>query len=187
MIEETFGTGFACAPALRQLYSYYRRTGSLLPEKDRQRPNEDFLKMRRKINIRDIFWYRKAVLVNGRVREAFPIFQRRTTTDTEGLADTERLALQGHLPKGAPPVTQKSVVDWWEGKIKRVFRGSSSSQSSEKPHICAKCQKLDDSGYSSRALFQPDSSTIADNEMDSHGRADSTSSPPQTNLAHVAS
>ena len=124
MIEDNFGIIFACAPAMRQLYVYRHRTGTFLSRKDRQRPNEDFRRMRRKINIRDIFWYRQAVLKEGRVSDAHPIFKHQANSDIECLAAPER------LPSDAPPVTQMSVMDWWEDKIKRVFHRTSASQSS---------------------------------------------------------
>ena len=122
------GVVFACAPAMRQLYGYYHRTGTLLPGKERQRPNEDFQRMRRKINIRDIFWYRHAILKDGRVRDAHPIFQRHASSDTESPAAPQR------LPSDTPQEAQKSVTDWWEETIKKVFSRSSHDDSvSNKP------------------------------------------------------
>ncbi|KAL9094317.1 MAG: hypothetical protein Q9165_003458 [Trypethelium subeluteriae] len=159
MIEETFGTGFACAPAIRQLYGYYRRTGTILPGKDRQSPNEDFLKMRRKVNIRDIFWYRQAILKDGRIRDAYPIFQRKTGSDIERLAVPER------LPSDAPPVTEKSVLDWWEGGIKKVFCGSSASRSSNECTARHKGSGLSRRLFKSQGLPNPETD-VADSGQD---------------------
>ena len=55
MCEVKFGIIFACTPALRQFLAYRKKTKSFLLTKHRQYPNEDFEKMRYRINIRDIF------------------------------------------------------------------------------------------------------------------------------------
>ena len=141
MIEDNFGVIFACTPAIRQLYVYRHRTGTFLPRRDRQKPNEDFRKMRRKINFRDIFWYRQAVLIGGRVRDAHPIFEHQADSDIECLAVSER------LPSDAPPITQKSVMDWWEDRFKKFFYRSSISQVSNES--TTKCESSD----SSRRFF----------------------------------
>ena len=73
-MEERFGNIFACAPAIRQFFAYYHRVGTILPTEDRQKPDEDFVKLRRRINFRDIFWFRNADMVNGRVLEAKVFF-----------------------------------------------------------------------------------------------------------------
>jgi hypothetical protein len=78
MIEEKFGNIFACAPAIRQFWAYRKRVGTTLPTNKRQNPDEDFVKMRRRVNLRDIFWYRSADLSSDgtRVFDAKPAFKR---------------------------------------------------------------------------------------------------------------
>ena len=95
----------ACGPALRQFVAYCRRTRSFLPNGARQAPNEDFAKTRRRIAIRDIFWYRAPELIHGRVLEARSIF------DPQVKRDVERTA-------------EKSVPGEWRRKLKRAFTGS---------------------------------------------------------------
>ena len=86
--------------------------------------------MRRRINIRDIIWYRDAVEKNGRVYDASPIFRR--------LSDPIVSAVN---PKEAPPgslnaPTQKSVMDWWEERIGRFFgMGMSRSRLASDPSV----------------------------------------------------
>lgn len=124
MIEDNFGVAFACAPSLRQLYTYYRRTGTLLPGEDRQRPNEDFQRWRRKVNIRDIFWYRQAVLENNKVRDAHPIFRHAARSDSESSHAPIRIP----EAEAGPLEAQKSVMDWWEDKVKRIFARRSATR-----------------------------------------------------------
>ena len=177
MIEDNFGVIFACAPAIRQLYAYHRRTGTILPGKDRQRPNEDFKKMRRKINFRDIFWYRQAVLTEGRVRDAHPIFQHQANSDTECLAAPEyppndvppECLLSDippeSLPDAPPPVTQKSVMDWWEDRIKKFFCGGlSASQSSDDRGAKPQRQNLCTRFFTSQQASNLETSVIASDQ-----------------------
>ena len=44
---------------MRQFFTYRRRMKTFLPTKSRNRPNDDFVAMRKRIKLRDIFWYRK--------------------------------------------------------------------------------------------------------------------------------
>lgn len=59
MVEEKAGLIFACCPSLRQLVVHILRTHTILPRKRKQGPGEDFVKMRTKVKLRDIFWYRR--------------------------------------------------------------------------------------------------------------------------------
>lgn len=60
MIEEKCGIIFASMPAIRQFVAYYRRVGTFLPSSQRQTPGGDFVKMRARITLRDIIWYRRS-------------------------------------------------------------------------------------------------------------------------------
>ncbi|KAI9711269.1 MAG: hypothetical protein M1820_002256 [Bogoriella megaspora] len=81
----------ACGPAIRQFVAYCMRTGTPLPSTDRQRPGEDFVKMRRRITIRDILWFRSPDPVSGRVLDAAPIRHMKTPGDVESTAQKSLL------------------------------------------------------------------------------------------------
>ena len=101
--ETSLGIIIACGPALRQFWAYKKRAQTILPTKHRQYPNEDFEKMRYRINLRDIFWYRKAMIIGDRVFDAAPIFRSSSP------------------PPDAPSSRVKtSILDIWEEKIKKV-------------------------------------------------------------------
>ena len=110
MFEVKLGIIFACGPALRQFWAYRKRTKSSLPTKSRQYPNEDFEKMRYRINLRDIFWYRKAPMVGDRVFEAARIFQSNSPPPDALSKD----------PQSSSKVSN-SVLDMWENRIKNVI------------------------------------------------------------------
>ena len=58
-MEEKLGIFFASCPMIRQLLAYIQRHRTLRPTRDRIPPNADFLAMRKRIELRDIFWYRQ--------------------------------------------------------------------------------------------------------------------------------
>ncbi|KAI9703027.1 MAG: hypothetical protein M1820_006018 [Bogoriella megaspora] len=92
-MEERFGNIFACAPAIRQFIAYRQRVGTVWPTASRQKPNEDFVKSRRQITLRDIFWYRHADFVNNQIFEAKPIVQKAIEPPpTDDIADLEKMA-----------------------------------------------------------------------------------------------
>ena len=98
----------ACGPAIRQFVAYVKRTGTALPSIDRQRPQEDFSKMRRRITIRDILWFRSPGLVTNRVLDAHPTVQFKTEADVESTA-------------------QKSLLNEWPRKLgDKLFRSNAS-------------------------------------------------------------
>ena len=115
MFEVKVGIIFACGPALRQFWAYRKRTKSFLPTKHRQYPNEDFEKMRYRINIRDIFWYRKAPMIGDRVFEAARMFQSKTPPP----------GTSGDDPQSSSKVSN-SVLDVWEKRIKNAVGGGHS-------------------------------------------------------------
>ncbi|KAL8854382.1 MAG: hypothetical protein Q9221_000869 [Calogaya cf. arnoldii] len=108
MFEDKLGIVFACAPALRQFWAYRTRTHTFLPSKQQQYPNEDFEKMRGRINLRDIFWYRKVRTVGDRVFDATPIFRSKSPPPSSD------------DPKSSAKINN-SILDIWENKIKRTF------------------------------------------------------------------
>jgi len=110
MFECNLGMIFACGPAIRQFWAYRSRTHTSLPTKHRQYPNEDFVKMRYRVNMRDIFWYRKAQMVGNKVFDATPIFASKSPPPD---------ASSGN-PQTSSQVSN-SVLDVWEKRIKRVF------------------------------------------------------------------
>ncbi|KAI9667146.1 MAG: hypothetical protein M1831_001323 [Alyxoria varia] len=119
--EEKFGIIIACLPALRQFGAYRVRTGTFMPDRSkRQEPNEDFVKMRRRINLRDIFWYRKAVSTGGRVMDARPIFQAKTPMGPTPPPKTEQ--------DGISRRAQVSALDSWQHRVKDLFSTSASRE-----------------------------------------------------------
>ena len=115
MFESKMGMIFACGPALRQFLAYYHRTRSTLPSKSAQQyPNEDFEKMRFRVNLRDIFWYRKANMSGSRVIDARPIFWSKSKSPPDASSSD---------PATSSKVNH-SVVDLWERRVKNLFGGS---------------------------------------------------------------
>lgn len=108
--ECNLGIIFACGPALRQFWAYRTRTHSLLPTKARQYPNEDFEKMRYRINMRDIFWYRKAQMVGNRVFDASRIFRSQSPPPDASSSS----------PHSSSQVSN-SILDVWEKKVRNIF------------------------------------------------------------------
>ena len=101
----------ACGPAIRQFIAYIQRTGTVMPSDSRQYPNEDFVKMRRRITLRDIFWYHAPNLKGGRVLDATPICTKMSNEDVEATA-------------------QRSLLGDWRRKISgRIFSGKSAGNS----------------------------------------------------------
>ena len=119
MLEAKLGLIFGCGPALRQFFSASVKNGKLVPPSRARRPNADFEKMRIRINLRDIFWYRKPRVTTHGVVDARPIFQ------------------SGHPPPGADaanpetaPKVKESVLDNWEAQAKNaVGAGAGNKQS----------------------------------------------------------
>ena len=109
--ECNLGIIFACGPALRQFWAYRSRTHTSLPTKARQYPNEDFEKMRYRINMRDIFWYRKARTIGNRVFDASPIFRSRSPPPDASSSNRQ-----------SSTQVSSSILDVWEKKIRNAFR-----------------------------------------------------------------
>ena len=107
VVEVNLGIVFACGPAIRQFWAYKTRTHTSLPSTHRQSPNEDFEKMRFRINVRDILWYRKAQMVGNRVFDATPAFRSKPPVPSASSKSTSQV--------------RNSVLDVWEKKIMRLF------------------------------------------------------------------
>ncbi|KAL9000111.1 MAG: hypothetical protein Q9169_001186 [Polycauliona sp. 2 TL-2023] len=122
LFEDKLGIIIACAPALRQFWAYRSRTRTCLPTKQRQYPNEDFEKMRYRINLRDILWYRKARIVGNRVFDAAPIFQGRSPPPEASSDD----------PQSSSKV-KNSVLDSWENKMKEAFAYGPNQKTAQRP------------------------------------------------------
>ena len=108
--EGNLGIILACGPAIRQFWAYRTRTQTSLPSKHRQNPNGDFEKMRYRINLRDIFWYRKAHTVGNRVFDASPIF-RSNSPPPDGSSSNAQTSSQ----------VRNSALDSWEKWMKKLF------------------------------------------------------------------
>ena len=115
MLEIKLDMIFACDPALRQFLTYRKRTKSFLSTKHRQHPNENFEKMRYRINIRDIFWYRKAFMIENRVIDVARIFQSKTSS-SNAFGDDSNIFFK----------VSSSILDVWENRIKNVVGGGRS-------------------------------------------------------------
>ena len=122
MFEVKLGIIVACGPALRQFWAYRKRTKSWLPTKKRQYPNEDFEKMRYRINLRDVFWYRKAPMVGDRVYEAARIFRNKSPPPD---------ASSGN-PQSSAKV-KNSVLDIWKKRIQNVMN----SYHNDEDEVCS--------------------------------------------------
>ena len=109
-MEDKVGIIIASAPALRQFFAYVQRTGTVMPSKYRQYANEDFVKMRWRINIRDIFWYRSPHPISGRILDAQPIFRQKAPEDIEATA-------------------HKSLLGEWRRKVSNAVFSSINSNS----------------------------------------------------------
>ncbi|KAI9683064.1 MAG: hypothetical protein M1820_010930, partial [Bogoriella megaspora] len=59
VVEIALGAFFASCPILRQLVAYIHRYGTILPTEGRNPPDQDFIAMRKRVTLRDIFWYRR--------------------------------------------------------------------------------------------------------------------------------
>ena len=96
------------APALRQLCTYVARQRTMAPSKTRQPPERDFIAMRKRIGLRDIFWY-KSTKSNG--------------TDPESRADDSEKRQQD--PSAISTENQqikKSPLDVWGGELKSLMK-----------------------------------------------------------------
>ena len=107
--EPNLGIILSCGPALRQFWAYKTRTKSVLPTRSRQYPNEDFEKMRFRVNLRDVIWYRKAQVVGNRVFDAMPIFRSRSPPPD----------VSGGSQQSASRV-KTSALTVWEQRFKKV-------------------------------------------------------------------
>lgn len=110
MFEGKLGIIFACGPAVRQFWAYRTRMRTCLPTEHRQYPNEDFEKMRFRINLRDIIWYRKPQVVGTQVFDASRIFRSRSPPP-----DTT----SGNPQKSSQ--VRNSALDAWEKRVQKLF------------------------------------------------------------------
>ena len=110
MFEGKLGIILACGPAVRQFWAYKTRMRTCLPTKHRQYPNEDFEKMRFRINLRDIFWYRNAQVADTKAFDAPPILRSMSPPPD----------ITSGNPKDSSQVS-KSVLDVWEKRIQNLF------------------------------------------------------------------
>ena len=119
MTEEKCGIIFACCPAIRQFVSYRQRVGTYLPSTHRQQPGEDLRKMRRRIMLRDMFWFRKPIVVNGRVFNPKSAFS--SEQSSERLIEATEIAARA------------SVLDKWYSQFKSTIFSKQSSASARSP------------------------------------------------------
>ncbi|KAI9670342.1 MAG: hypothetical protein M1831_006556 [Alyxoria varia] len=125
LVEDKCGIIFASCPALRQFFAYRRRLGTSLPStQHRQPPNADFESMRMRINVRDIFWYRKPLASEpGKpIRDPRPIFQKRSQAEV----DAERSALDNaenkfmdnmeNISRPTHPGSSNTLTGWLRDK-----------------------------------------------------------------------
>ncbi|KAI9679009.1 MAG: hypothetical protein M1822_007435 [Bathelium mastoideum] len=119
MVEEKCGIIFASAPALRQFYAYVRRVHTGAPTKDRQYPDEDFTRFRRRVNLRDIFWYRQPSLINGRVIRPQQIFHPPSSDQTKNA----ELVVPRPEMESVDEASKKSMLDVINRRTRRIFGG----------------------------------------------------------------
>ncbi|KAI9714793.1 MAG: hypothetical protein M1820_000082 [Bogoriella megaspora] len=128
LMEEKCGIIFASAPALRQFAAYIGRLHTAVPSKGRQYPDEDFTRFRRRVNLRDILWYRKPSLVEGRVLRPQQLFHPPTSDQT---AHAETVVSPPEKER-AEQAAQISMLDVIRGKFKNVVTAGHSSTGSPK-------------------------------------------------------
>lgn len=114
MIEEKCGITFACGPAVRQFFAYRSRTGTFLPSAERRPRNEDFNKMRRRITLRDIFWFRPNMLSDSSKSTSHPS------------SDPTSESRQTDMAADIDATAKTSVLDMWWGRLFRAVPGPSS-------------------------------------------------------------
>ena len=129
MFECNLGIIFACGPALRQFWAYRSRTHTTLPTKHRQYPNEDFVKMRYRVNLRDVFWYRRAQMIGNKVFDATPIFGSNSPPPNAS----------GDNPQSSTQVSN-SILDVWENRIRKAFSTNRRSEVSNTPTVAGLCR-----------------------------------------------
>ena len=62
LVEDKLGIFFASCPMLRQLFTYILKYRTMRPTRHQLPPNTDFFAMRKRITLRDLFWYRQPAL-----------------------------------------------------------------------------------------------------------------------------
>ena len=66
--------------------------------------------MRFRVNMRDIFWYRKAQVLGNKVYDATPIFRSQSPSPNTSSGQTQ-----------IPSQVSNSVLDVWDNRVKRLF------------------------------------------------------------------
>ncbi|KAI9692501.1 MAG: hypothetical protein M1822_006732 [Bathelium mastoideum] len=128
LVEEKCGIIFASAPAFRQFAAYVSRRGTIFPTKDRQYPGEDFTRFRRRLNLRDLFWFRTPSLIEGRVLRPQRLFY---LPPSDQISDSETLVDQAEK-KDAEKSAEKSVLDVMTSRLKNTVGGGGASTKSQK-------------------------------------------------------
>ena len=173
LVEEKCGIIFASCPALRQFVAYRRRVGTFFPSKQRQAPEQDFVRFRRRVNLRDIFWYRKASLTEGRV-----LGPQRTFYAPSDPSVSDQIS--------SATAAKKSVLDVWFERLMYPF--SSMRDSSDHSRGSSRLR------HKFRGKFS-DWSTLRSNESARNARLDMSaergqgwpglgSNPAENGLAH---
>ncbi|KAI9723458.1 MAG: hypothetical protein M1828_004188 [Chrysothrix sp. TS-e1954] len=109
MVEEKLGIVLACCPALRQYFTYIRRTGTPFRSQKRQPPDADFVGFRQRVKWRDIIWYRNSDSISS-------------GSNTGALPKPTPGAIRDGTNKEEPPIDAKqSPLDAWANKVKRAF------------------------------------------------------------------
>ena len=108
MVEEKAGIVFACCPALRQLVVHVVRTRSIIPRRRQQESEADFIKMRKKVRLRDIFWYRKPHTSQLATFTGAPVYPPEREIDSRTLQHAEETA-------------KKSPLNLWRTSLGAVF------------------------------------------------------------------
>lgn len=152
LVEEKCGIIFASCPAVRQFVAYRRRVGTFFPSKHRQFPEQDFVRFRRRVNLRDIFWYRKASLNEGRVLGPQRLFhppsdpsvsdQLSNATAKKSVLDVwfERLMYPFSSMRGSSDHSRGS------SQLRHKFKGKFSDWSTLRSNESARNARLDISG-----------------------------------------
>ena len=126
MVEEKAGLVFACGPALRQLVVHVLRNKTILPRRRQQLPDEDFMKMRKKVKLRDIFWFRNPHASQLATFTGSPVYPPEHYIDSGTQQRAERAA-------------KKSPLDSWKANAMAVFGKSSPNETLSSEGSPARC------------------------------------------------
>ena len=129
LVEEKCGIIFASAPALRQFAAYISHRRTVFPTRNRQDPEEDFIRFRRRVNLRDLFWFRTPSVIEGRVIKPQRLFY---PPSADQISDSETLVGETEK-KQAEQAAKNSMLDVMRGRLKNMVGGGGGNSGGDQP------------------------------------------------------